>query len=301
MKSCAETRGQTPVRIDHKSGAASVVGWLSNFQRKGQKLVADFYVLESHAARAQILETAQRMPTGVGLSASFVSPDEPEFTDTGMSAARCSELVSVDWVALPACNPNGLFSAIQPPPLQRPRPRTGSERAVRVLRSAAHGAEIGSLTGTIAGTLLRGRPGFPSTNTTAGAGALAGGLLAGAARYRADKLRDAPRDMAARVGAIMLERAEVQRLTDAVANNVSLPEVPYADQAQTIRDIAKKPLARRVAVKVLKVGAGAAAGYYAGRKIGPKAGAAIGATAGLFLERNPDVRRTIELAVKRAK
>lgn len=105
MHACAVAKGQVPVKVDHRSGAAAVCGFLTNFQLVGNKLKADWNLLQSHPQRDQILETAQRMPRGVGLSASFVSPD-----DAPRGKARCLELISVDYVTLPAANPDGMFS-----------------------------------------------------------------------------------------------------------------------------------------------------------------------------------------------
>ena len=111
IKTCAETKAQVPVKIDHKSGAASVCGFLTNFHLEGSKLKADWNLLQTHPQKDQILEVAERMPGGVGLSASFLPPSKPERTPAGKNAARCVELLSVDYVTLPAANPDGMFSA----------------------------------------------------------------------------------------------------------------------------------------------------------------------------------------------
>lgn len=111
MQACAAKNGQVPVKIDHKSGAASVCGYLVNFRQEDGKLKADWHLLQTHPQRDQILEVAERMPRGVGLSAAFLQPEKPEFLKNGQQAARCAELVSVDYVTLPAANPDGMFSA----------------------------------------------------------------------------------------------------------------------------------------------------------------------------------------------
>ena len=110
MKTCGETRGRCPVKVDHKSGAGAVCGYLSEFRIAGNKLKADWHLLQTHPQKDQILETAERMPEGVGLSTAFIGSDKPERTKSGKLAARCKELISVDYVALPAANPDGLFS-----------------------------------------------------------------------------------------------------------------------------------------------------------------------------------------------
>jgi hypothetical protein len=111
MQKCAEDKVQVPVKVDHKSGAAAVCGFLCNFRQDDTKLLADWHLLASHPQRDQILEVAERMPRGVGLSAAFVAPEKPGRTATGAKAARCEELISVDYVTLPAANPNGMFDA----------------------------------------------------------------------------------------------------------------------------------------------------------------------------------------------
>ena len=108
---CAKEKQQVPVKVDHKSGAGAVCGYLQNFHIEGNKLKADWYLLMSHPQKDQILEVAERMPKGVGLSAAFVAPEIPEKAKSGKPAARCQELISVDYVSLPAANPNGMFSA----------------------------------------------------------------------------------------------------------------------------------------------------------------------------------------------
>ena len=113
MLRCAKAKIQVPVKVDHKSGAGGVCGYLTNFQIDGNKMKADWYLLEAHPEAQQIMETASRMPRGVGLSVAFVSQDKGEY-----GKARCQELISVDYVVLPAANPDGLFSAKFP---ERPR------------------------------------------------------------------------------------------------------------------------------------------------------------------------------------
>jgi hypothetical protein len=111
VKTCAETKAQVPVKVNHKSGAEAVCGFLTNFHLDGTKLKADWHLLKSHSLKDTILEVAERMPGGVGLSASFLPPEKAEKTASGKKAARCAELLSVDYVTLPAANPEGMFGA----------------------------------------------------------------------------------------------------------------------------------------------------------------------------------------------
>lgn len=286
MQKCAESKGQVPVKVDHKSGAAAVCGYLCNFHRDDNKLKADWHLLKSHPQREQILEVAHRMPKGVGLSASFVSPENGE-----RGKARCSELISVDYVTLPAANPDGMFSR-----KDVERPLSGVERVHRVIGAAGHGAEIGAVGGLAARALLR-RRGLTS-DASAATGALIGGLAAGAYQWRRDSK---PRDFAARVADIyeFNQEAALRRLTEAVSNNVSVP-VPGAEQASTVARLSKKPFIRRAAVRVLKIGAGAGLGYYAGKRVGAKTGAIVGTVAGALFE-NTEARGRVRLSINYAK
>ena len=108
MKFAADSRpgGKVPVKWNHKTGADEVCGYLVNFRVDGDKLKADWHLLDHHPRRDQALELASRMPDGVGLSASFFGKNEKKGPKT---FARCSKLQSVDLVAAPAANPDGLF------------------------------------------------------------------------------------------------------------------------------------------------------------------------------------------------
>jgi uncharacterized protein YcfJ len=241
------------------------------------------------------------MPEGVGLSASFLSPDKPERTKSGKNAARCEELISVDYVTLPAANPDGMFAARTD---RDERPMTGVDRAHRVIGAASRGAEIGVVGGLGAKLLLRRRR--INTDGAAAAGAAVGAIAGGLYQYRKDRSRD----LAARVETIVFQqRTAVGRLIDATNDNVSVP-IPgeakareiagYAENAKAAYHYAKKPLVRRVAGRALKIGVGAGLGYYAGRRLGSKAGAVTGAVAGLLFS-NPDVHNRVSLSLKHAK
>ena len=108
MRSLGTEKGQVPVKWNHKSGADAVNGFLQNFRIKGMKLLADWHLLKTHPQYEQALELAVRMPKNVGLSASFVGKNEKK---GGKEFARCEDLISVDLVATPAANPDGMFEA----------------------------------------------------------------------------------------------------------------------------------------------------------------------------------------------
>ena len=108
MLAAAQEKGQVSVKTNHGTGADAVNGYLNNFRIVGKKLLGDWHLLKTHPQNAHILEMAERMPKNVGLSAAFMG--EPE-KKKDAKFARCSELVSVDLVAQPAANPDGMFAA----------------------------------------------------------------------------------------------------------------------------------------------------------------------------------------------
>jgi hypothetical protein len=108
MRDLGVEKGQVPVKWNHKSGADAVNGFLQNFRIKGKKLLADWHLLKTHPQYDQALELVTRMPKNVGLSASFIGKNEKK---GGKEFARCEDLISVDLVATPAANPDGMFEA----------------------------------------------------------------------------------------------------------------------------------------------------------------------------------------------
>jgi hypothetical protein len=113
----ANEMGQVPVKWNHKTGADSVNGYVSNFRVAGNKTKADWHLLQSHSQYEHALELAERMPQNIGLSVAFV-PLPPE-TKNGKNCARVEELISVDLVAQPAANPGGLFEMVDIPPADK--------------------------------------------------------------------------------------------------------------------------------------------------------------------------------------
>jgi hypothetical protein len=112
LKECGDKIGTVPVKWNHRTGADAVAGYLTNFRIEGAKLLGDWHLLKSHDKYAQAIEMAERMPKNVGLSAAFMGEDEKVWEGAeARTLARCSELISVDLVAQPAANPNGLFEA----------------------------------------------------------------------------------------------------------------------------------------------------------------------------------------------
>lgn len=276
MLAAAEAKGgQVPVKVDHKSGAAAVCGYLTNFQIVGKKLKADWHLLATHPQRDQILEVAERMPTGVGLSASFLAPKNAE-----RGKARCEELISVDYVALPAANPDGMFAA-------KTRNDPGAvrrERVAKVGRILGAGA-LGAVGG--AGLAARGvdrmsavgiRRLQPSPKVRAGLIGAGAALGAGHTiravtqkrplpRYADDVRRE--RDMAAHVRATLF---------------AVLKEADAKEDRRVILQPHRRTLGKRIAIRAAKVGAGVAGGSYIGRKLGTAAGATTGAVAGLLFQ-----------------
>jgi len=286
MQECAKLKGQVPVKVDHQSGAGSVCGFLTNFRRGEGKLKADWSLLKSHAQTPQILETARRMPGGVGLSVAFVST--PGSTSDGKPAARCNELISVDYVALPAANPDGLFSRR----IEKERAPSGSERVHRVIAAGVRGAEAGALVGAAAAVTLR-KPRLRSVRpaaTPAGflkrSGAPTHQFLPGISSKAANR---APLGGAI-LGGVGNATLQIARDRDERAGrrNFAAVPIPGADEADEVVRVARTPLIRRILSRAAKIGAGSVLGHYAGKKLGARAGAIAGATAGaLFLDTRP--------------
>jgi hypothetical protein len=85
-----------------------VGGYLFDFRIEGKKLKADWQLMRNHKETPATIEKAKEMPGCFGLSAAFMGKEEVK----GLKKfARCTELISVDCVAQPAANPEGLFSA----------------------------------------------------------------------------------------------------------------------------------------------------------------------------------------------
>jgi hypothetical protein len=102
---------KVPVNLDHGSGIKDTCGFLTNFHIDDNKLRADWHLLKSHDETPKMLERADVMPECFGLSVKFKGGGEKK----GMKKfARADKLISVDCVAQPAANPEGLFSAKRP-------------------------------------------------------------------------------------------------------------------------------------------------------------------------------------------
>lgn len=107
MLKCALEKGKVPVKYNHQSGVENVGGYLFNFRKKDNKLLADWQLMKAHKETPATLEKAQTMPECFGLSAAFMGKETEK---DGKKFARCSNLLAVDCVAQPAANPDGLFS-----------------------------------------------------------------------------------------------------------------------------------------------------------------------------------------------
>jgi hypothetical protein len=115
LQELAVGMGQVPVTLDHDGGIGDVNGWLDNFRQDGDKLRADWHLLESHPETPIMLERAEKQPSTFGLSFSFKG--DPKGTKVGNRAcARAEKIMSCDVVKRAAANPGGLFSAKEEDP-----------------------------------------------------------------------------------------------------------------------------------------------------------------------------------------
>ena len=94
-------------KLNHRSGVEAVFGYINNFQVKGNKLTGDLNMLQHHKDYNQTMEQIATMPGQIGLSVAFQGDKEPG--KDGKVYARCKRIVSVDLVADPAANPDGMF------------------------------------------------------------------------------------------------------------------------------------------------------------------------------------------------
>ena len=85
-------------RCDHGGGAADIVGYLTDFRITGNKLIANFHVLQNTPHRAYIFEIADKIPDTFGMSIAFSGPTEMA-SDKKTVLQRCSEIYSCDLVS----------------------------------------------------------------------------------------------------------------------------------------------------------------------------------------------------------
>jgi hypothetical protein len=104
----AVKRGKVPVTLEHTGGIKDVNGYLTNFSIQGNKLKADWHLLQYHDETPVMLERAEKQPETFGLSVAFKGKGV-QFN--GKKCARAEKLLSADCVKRPAAAPDGLFSA----------------------------------------------------------------------------------------------------------------------------------------------------------------------------------------------
>jgi hypothetical protein len=93
-------------KLNHRSGVEAVFGYINNFSIQGNKLKGDLNLLKHHKDYAQTMEQIATMPGQIGLSVAFQGDKEAK---GGKTLARCKRIISVDLVADPAANPDGMF------------------------------------------------------------------------------------------------------------------------------------------------------------------------------------------------
>jgi hypothetical protein len=102
-------KGHVPVKLNHRGGLDSVIGWIENARLGAGKLIGDLELCKSSPSYNFVRELVSKFSSTFGLSCAFSGAAEP--LPDGNTAARCRELHSIDLVEAPASNPNGLFSA----------------------------------------------------------------------------------------------------------------------------------------------------------------------------------------------
>ena len=110
LHALAKGMGKVPVTVNHDGGVQDVDGWLQNFHMDGNKLRADWVLLQTHRETPTMIERAKRQPETFGLSFAFCG--DPKGTlHMGKQCARAEKIKSCDIVKHAAANPGGLFSA----------------------------------------------------------------------------------------------------------------------------------------------------------------------------------------------
>lgn len=111
VKAVADRFGKVLVKMGHGTDISASIGHLSNFHIEGQQLKADLQLLKNSPQYGLVNDLLTAQPANIGLSISFSQTlEEIE----GKKYVRCEDLFSVDLVANPAANPNGLFETARP-------------------------------------------------------------------------------------------------------------------------------------------------------------------------------------------
>lgn len=106
MEAAAAAGGEFRVRSDHSDTLESRAGFARNFQRIGDRVVADIYLNDSYRHRDIVLETASKTPKLIGLSIDF----QPRFElEKNAALMRVNELFAVDIVDEGAITHDGMF------------------------------------------------------------------------------------------------------------------------------------------------------------------------------------------------
>ncbi len=98
-----------PVKLDHRGGLSTIIGYLDSPRVIGAKLLGNLRLLKTSAHYQHAKELIQQLGHQIGLSPAFTG--EAEQLPNGKRAARCSDLLSIDLVEHPASNASGLFCA----------------------------------------------------------------------------------------------------------------------------------------------------------------------------------------------
>jgi hypothetical protein len=94
----------SPVKVlaNHSNDVGEVIGMLSNFRISGQRVRADFELLENHPQSEYFAELLTKLPDQLGFSISFSGV--PRSDENGVQLADVRDLWSVDLVTRAAAN-----------------------------------------------------------------------------------------------------------------------------------------------------------------------------------------------------
>ena len=112
LQSEIERKKLVPVKLNHRGGLETVIGWICNprLAAGNRKLIGDLELVKSSPSYNFVRELVSKFSHSFGLSPAFSGSGETQ--RDGTTAARCADLHSIDLVESPASNPSGLFCRI---------------------------------------------------------------------------------------------------------------------------------------------------------------------------------------------
>src|SRR5438128_724374 len=80
-------KGRIPVKLNHRGGLDSVIGWIQNARLAAGKLIGDLELFKTGKDYQFVRDLVQKFGSSIGLSPAFTGAAEP--MRDGSTAARC--------------------------------------------------------------------------------------------------------------------------------------------------------------------------------------------------------------------